>query len=162
MATNNAINQRQPVPAFRISLPGNLTNFTGNSAGGIKIIPFDTVVYDTTSSFNTGSYTYVVPTTGYWHLSATIVPYGLAAINNFGRCYFDVNAGTYTYIIFDANPSVMFENVGFSNALLINGSDLVYLTVGDLVIVRFGVYSGTQVVSLGQNSFFAGILVATT
>lgn len=74
MATNNAINASLPISVAnggtgRTTNPSFLAyqNSTGSNVTGDAtqyVLNYDTVVWDTTSSFDTGNFRYVIPTTG--------------------------------------------------------------------------------------------------
>ena len=92
MATNNAINLAGPTPAFSAVLS---SNHTGTNA--YQVI-FDTVLVDTTSSYNNGTGVYTIPTSGIYLLSSHIT-YGQYSINatTFIFIYMSINGIPYQF-----------------------------------------------------------------
>lgn len=56
----------RPNPFFRVRVSSN-QNITA-----INKLPFNTVVIDTTNSYNTSTYIYTIPITGYYHFEANV------------------------------------------------------------------------------------------
>jgi len=75
MATNNAINN--PKIMFFAYLNASTGAVTGD--GTSIFIPYDRMLYDTTSSMNLATGTYLVPKTGKYFMTATTLLSGIVA-----------------------------------------------------------------------------------
>lgn len=103
MATNNAINQQGPTPAFSVYTNGFIAGFSGSLIE--TAVPFDVILFDTTSSYNATTFTYVVPVTGTYLFTANMFMCRLGASNTL--MYSNIgNVGKASYTICNINPYV--------------------------------------------------------
>lgn len=80
MATNNTVNAASPIPAFFVYRDTTLNNATGKKAHVSAVC--NHTLYDTTSSYNTGTYTYTIPTTGKYVFSYAVTFTNLTVAND--------------------------------------------------------------------------------
>lgn len=153
MATNNAINVQGPTPSFRVRLSGNQSNVTGDST--VYTIPFDTVIYDLTSSFNTTTHVFTVPLDGKYLFNFSARIYGFNATHTQGYFYITVNSDT--YIGWEGNVYATSTTNATRNCTL-----LLDLTAGDTVKGQLQVDNGTKTVDLYGNersTWFSGAYI---
>lgn len=76
--TNNTINQSGPIPSFFAYQDAPTANYlnTGN-----KVVLFNTVYYDTSSSYSTVSNEYIIPETGGYFFTTTVLYINVHANN---------------------------------------------------------------------------------
>ncbi len=157
MATNNSINQYNPQACFMVRPANNKVNVTG---GGVAYtVAFDEIIYDNTSSFNIGTYTFVAPYTGRYFLAANVQLSNLPAILNSLLINIDTSV-TDCGSIWTSNNS---KSVG--NLYILQSSFIVSLVVGSTATVSVNSSGGTQTVSVDTTSavdpltFFCGYLI---
>lgn len=117
-------------------------NLTGD--GTFVTVPFDSLFYDSTGGFNTGTSTFTAPTTGYWNFNLNVFPYRLGGTNTVCIMDFYIN-GTTAYRTYEVN----YENTQITGELVLNGSFQINLTAGDTVIVRCGVGGASKNIGFG-------------
>lgn len=142
-------------PAFLAYLNTTVNNVTGD--GTLYVPLFDTVSYDITSNYNTGTGTFTVPKTGIYLMSAQINFAGITSSMTSGNLFIYVN-GTTKYqgnsgnaYTFAAVPSAFESFVATCN---------IYLTAGDTVQVLVQVSLGTKTVSINGSSSFPGFIIS--
>lgn len=116
-------------------------------ASGQLTVPFDTVSFDAGSHFNTSTYSYVAPVSGYYRASAQVQ---LASVIT-AYIRFLVNGSP----LYDASE---YETSSPNNAVL-HINDVVKLNAGDVLAVGI-VTSAAASVAANSNSLFAVELIA--
>jgi hypothetical protein len=79
-------------PAFSVVISTNTGAVTGD--GTAVTVPFDTVILDRGSHFNTGTNTYTFPVAGFYQLNTTIYFAQTGGVNTNGFVEFNFNSGT--------------------------------------------------------------------
>lgn len=137
MSTNNAVNNASPIPSFFVYRDTTLNNATGNGATTTAL--FNHVLYDTTGSYNTGTYTYTIPVTGKYVFSYSVAYTNLTVANNAYILDFQVTgAGTAFFYgeqeiggVKDASSMASFSN-------FVQGT----YTIGDVITLSTQVQHG--------------------
>lgn len=144
MAINNALNIKGSIPAFRAKAGIQYAGITGD--GTEYTVRLDTVLYDTTSSFNTTTYEYTVPMDGrYLFVFTCSHSMQLVEYTN-AYHYITVNSNKYTVWQGYKIPYIYYGIIR-SSALTIN------LNESDIVKAQFAVYGdGKEVTSGGTPS----------
>lgn len=143
--------------SFFAYLAGNTGGLTGD--GTTATFPYDTVVFDTGSGFNTGTGVYTIQAgdTGKWLFETTVYCFGID--------------GTNTAIIIDiaVNGTGFRTNIGnaltfsSSGALIITSSRIFSLTAGDTVNIAVTIGGAVKNVAFGGGATlnaFSGIKLA--
>jgi len=131
-------------PAFIVysATAANLSNGTD------VIYPFDTIVSDTNSAYNTGTYSYAAPIAGYYEFDMSMSINGVAPFTN--TSFFVYKNGARYKLLADYA----------TNNLTINGSIMMLLNAGDTVSVYMNVVGNTPVTLPSQlDSNFSGFYV---
>jgi hypothetical protein len=135
MATNNAINEIGPKPSFFVYNSTDQLAVTGNYDW--YYVQYNTVVKDTTSSFNTGTGLYTIPQTGSYFF---LMGFRFVSVDvNNDMLVIASQAGTRFMRMIQVNPWNMCDNTGGLGSLELECSFSVPLTVGDTVNV--GIYA---------------------
>jgi len=147
MATNNALNVQGPTPLFSVYNSSDLL-LTAGGGGGIA---FDTVLYDTTSSF--GGTAYVIPSSGYYLFN----------------CNFTLNVVVSGYVSLSLDPedgnrryfTPVNVPVTAGNTYFFSGSFVVYKNEGGLVYAIFNTSAGSEIyaVATREKTSFSGSLL---
>ena len=144
-----------PTIAFSAYL-GTNTGTTETGDGTFAVVPIDTVLFDTNSAFNTGTFSYIIPATGIYQFTSSIYFYRLAGANTVTLCYFSIN-GTPTPRMYELN----FENIQIYGEVTLNFSDIFSLTSGDAVQIGGIVGGASKNIGYGQSvSTFSGFKIA--
>lgn len=147
MATNNALNVQGPTPLFSVYSSTDV-RLTPGATGGIA---FDTVLYDTTSSF--GGTAYTIPVSGYYLFN----------------CNFTLNVVASGYVSLALDPEdgnrryFTPVNIPLSagNTYFFSGSFVVYKNKGGLVYTRFSAELGSEIYveATREKTSFSGSLL---
>jgi hypothetical protein len=145
-------------PAFSVVISTNTGNVTGD--GTTVTVPFDTVILDRTSNFNTGTHTYTFPVAGFYQLNTTIYFAQSGGSNTFGFVFFDFNSGTNVRAAeFD------YQNVQASGEVVVSSSMGYLAAANDTVVITVNVAgSGSKNVILAgsgtlvSSCLFSGFL----
>lgn len=100
MATNNAINQVGPLPAFMATNGPEQTGIT-STGGSNSTIAFGTKVYDVTNSYDNSTYTFTAPLTGRYSFQVLLGLYNCTASMTALRIF--LNTTQSKYILFFEN-----------------------------------------------------------
>lgn len=134
------------------------SNLTGNVVL-VSPVRFNATVYDLHSDFNTGSYTFTAPVTGYYFFNVHIFYQNLGALNTIIYAELDTNARNYPLI--DGSAGLRDGNNNYASC----ASTMADMTAGDTATVITVVYGGTQVVGIGGGAagvlatWFSGVLI---
>jgi len=153
-STGRSTNSAQP--AFRVFLNAN-TAATLTGDGTIVTVPFDTVVFDQGSNFNTGTSTYTFPIAGIYLLQTTVFTYRLAGVNTVELIFATVN-GAGGFRLYEVN----YENMQVSGELVLTSSILYQAAASDTMVIRCAVGGVAANVGFGGGSSlncFSGFLV---
>jgi hypothetical protein len=146
-------------PAFSAYLNTSVANVTGDGTQYVPII-FDTVFFNQSSSYNTGTGVWTAPVTGVYHFSSTITLNGVGATHISANFCLQGLGSNLTFEI--ANP---FSLNAFSGLATLSGSATVHVTSGTTIFMNIEVSGGTKTVGVlgldaGQYfSQFSGYLV---
>ena len=142
MATNNIINQAGPRPMFFAYLSNGAVaaNITGDNT--VATITFDSVGYDTTSSFNLTNGIYTAPTTGRYQVNVNVMLYPITSTYTSVSGIIHVTLKR-TYAFAYWNPSSM---CFLSQYLAIGTSQIVDLVAGDTMYVTTQVGNNAKTV----------------
>jgi len=155
MSTNNALNVQGPTPAFRVTLSADQLNTTGNDT--VYTVPFDTVSYDLTSSFNTTTHEFTAPLAGIYFFDFCVQIGNFDAAHTAGYGYFMVNSNTYW--VWGGNPYGSMTSTG-----TINCPFLIYLSASDTIKPQINIEGGTKVITVLSdvlNTSFSGTYIPT-
>lgn len=126
-------------------------NAAVNSNTSPAIIPFDTKLFDNNNNYNTSTYKYTAPVTGYYWFAA-------AAGNTLAA-----GAPMNTRIVTSAGQEIVGTTISSPNAGTISEvTGLLYLVAGQTVEARY-MGGGGSVMYVGQSQcYFMGFIVSTT
>jgi hypothetical protein len=99
MATNNSINLHGTMPAFSVYLNTTQSAVTGD--GTAAIVPFDTTIYATASSFIGEEF--IAPMTGIYQFNGGVFLTGITSLCTNCLVYILVD-GLNNYVIYNENP----------------------------------------------------------
>lgn len=156
MATNNALNIRETYPSFRVYLGADQVNIAGDAS--FSPIDLDTVVYDTTSSFNTVTHIYTAPISGVYVFNMGICLNGMTSGHTASFGFIYVNS--YYYYTDESNPYASQSSSGNFDT---TGGFMFKLTAGNTIKLGCLVRTSTKTVScIGGNerTFLSGYCVA--
>lgn len=142
-------------PAFSAYNSVLRSNVTGD--GTAYTIPFDTVLFDQSSSLNTSTGTFTAPVTGIYKLQSTVALSGLGSAHT--ALILTISTTGKSYDVIDLNPANARD---FNNNINVTGSVLVKLNAGDVANIQIAVYSSTKTVTVRNvlyNTVFSGHLV---
>lgn len=141
-------------PAFSVCLSANTGSVTGD--GTQVTAPFDTKLLDQGNNFNTGTFTYTFPVSGFYQLSTTIFTATTGGVNTNGFIWMNLNAGAKVARLFEFN----FQNlIQSTTELILSGSIGYNATAGDTASVTVIVQGVSKnVVLLGSGTISAGCL----
>jgi hypothetical protein len=141
-------------PHFRVGMSAAAANATGD--GTIVLVVLDTVQYDNTSSFNTGTYLYTIPTSGVYSFSAQILITGADGINhtNFGIIIEKNSASTIARNELPLLPTSCWPQTQYIGRFV----------RGDTIGIKVYVEGGAKTVSVGSTSnafaYLQGTMIA--
>jgi len=150
------INTNTSQPAFNVYVGSAQSNVTGDGTGPVTV-QYNTVVFDNTSSFNTGTYSWVAPVSGRYMLGYSMYLNGLTSSHTLMANTLTTTGGSYQV---QTNPYA-FVGGGTSNYIQ-PYSAFVNMSAGDTAYVTVQVYNGTKVVNIQSGApycFFWGYLV---
>jgi len=156
MATNNSINIKGPTPLFLATNFNNQTNVTGDLTA--YTVQFTTSLYDTTSSFNTGTGIFTAPVAGYYSFQCLFLPFGITTQTDY-QGYFQTSSSAFQI-------ASMSELAGFTiSEITISGSISCYMNAGDTMEMIFSAGLTPKTISIsgmtgyGPAPFFSGNLI---
>lgn len=145
-------------PSFNVYLSSTQNNVTGD--GTSYQVPFDTVVFDSTNSYNTGTFNYACPVTGIYNFNCFIWSFNNVTANTLGQVYFQNVTQATNYIVADTNA---FASSAPSGSRGYNCSITINATAGDNFNVLLLVANGTKGVQVlgapGVQTYFSGFLI---
>lgn len=144
---------RNPLPAFFAYLNTSVTNVTGD--GTRYTVLCDTVLFDTSSNYNTGTGFFTAPNTGVYSFAASIGYENLSASHTNGNVSFKNNAGI--FIQGAAGDPIAQAGGGGLNKMNWNVSCIVKMTAGDNFSLVGLIFGGTKTVGLEGTSGFPGL-----
>jgi len=123
----------QPEPHCAVTMSTDFQSVSGVAAE--QPIQFDTIEHDTTNSFNTGTYTYVVPEDGYYQSNAHIV---LTQTANDGTVYLSLRVNGFLLlqsrqVFYDPTGAREYQTYVQTRTLYLKQGDSVYMGVRALV-----------------------------
>ena len=131
---------------FNVSLPSAQTV----SATTWTLVELSSINFDTSSSFNTSTYMFTTPISGYYMLIGSALPQAsTSAITQVG---ININS-------FSSEPTYVFGASPSSSSVVIEVSTFVHLNAGD-TIQLYAYAANTTIYS--QNTYLAGFLVSAT
>jgi len=144
-------------PAWNVYLIANATNQTGD--GTVATVPIATKNFDTTNSYNTGTFTYTFPVTGKYLICWEITIFNMLLANNAASLFALYNGGT---VVMDMilNPFPIAS--GASAIVGVANSSVVSVAAGDTLLLQGQVAGGTKRVGYGggtQLTSFSGNLI---
>lgn len=142
--------------AFRARLNAQTADtFTGD--GTFVTVPIDTVDYDTASAFNTGTFQYTIPTTGFWQINYTVYPFRFGGVNTVCFLLLNVNSGGNLVRSFEVN----YENCQTNGELTLTSGMQNLFTAGDTLEVTCAVGGVTKNIGFGgsETCVFSGFLL---
>ena len=124
---------------WSVQLSSNQSNVTGNNVQ--YKIPYDTVISDSASGYNTGTHTYTVPETGLYNLIRSDFLIGGTAASTLFFGWYSINAAAFpgTRVI-DMNPAAL--GLAANSEFIYTTSNIVSLTAGDTIEVYADVIGG--------------------
>lgn len=144
MATNNTLNIKGPIPAFRAKAGIAYAAVTGD--GTVYTVKLDTVVYDTTLSFNTTTHEFVVPMDGRY----------LFVLTCSHSMQFVEYTNAYHYITINSDAYAVWQGynfMGLYNGLIRSSMLIINAYEGDTVKVQVAVDGGGKLVTVGGNPY---------
>jgi len=151
---NQDLNDLLTATGFKAYLGSNQLNFTDNSWITVQ---FDTEDFDVNNDFNTNTYTFTAPATGYYYLAATVLFIGGTVIDAGGGA-----TGRYAIRLFKNSTTSIasYNNHAGSTDFLSTGTGGIFLlNKNDTVVaqVKCDVGASTVDVSAGlDSSWFEG------
>lgn len=141
-------------PAFRAFLSSPSGNLTGDSTP--VTVPFDTVDYDQTSSYNNSTNVYTLPVTGKYQFNSTVFAGQTTGVNTVAIFAFGVNASVLAERVFELN----FANCNASGELVLTASFNYNGTAGDTIYVTWDVGgNATKNIFFNLGTAFSGFLI---
>jgi hypothetical protein len=143
-------------PAFIAYISSDQGNVTGN--GAVYTVHFDSTLANVGTCFNTSTYTFTAPTTGFYLLTAAFGMYNITSAMTEGYVSLVCTGQTYTQII--GSPAAI-KDVGSQLPCAI--SRTVKMTANDTCSVAVAIYHGaansaaTQ--SAAANTHFSGFFL---
>jgi hypothetical protein len=129
-------NPADPLPAFQVELSADLVNVLGNNV--TYTVPWDTEVFDITSSFNTATGIFTAPSNGIYYFSTTVM------ISQVNDPLYDLGATvgiiTPTKDFYGDEINTIFT-AQYQDQLQLTSCVLCQLTIGDDVYVNASVAS---------------------
>lgn len=122
-------------------------NLTGT--GSYVKVPYDSLFFDTTSGFNTGTAQFVVSETGVWDFNIAVYPYRLAGTNTYCIAALVID-GTTFYRMFEVD----YENTQVLGELMLNASLLLNCNAGQTVEIQCAVGGGALNIGFGGTASF--------
>lgn len=128
---------------FSVNTSAYINDVTGD--GTVYTIPFNTVIIDSNSGYNTGTGIYTIPKTGIYHFSSLVLINDLTA----SHTNMDLNLvfSTGKYFVGGVCSPANVRNS--TTALCATVFGIISLSANDTVKVTITVYNGTKVVNVG-------------
>lgn len=155
MATNNAINLVKPFTGCNAYRSANLANQSGD--GTVATAALNTEIFDSTSNFDTATYTYTCPTTGYYNIESGLEVYNLTTGTFTSFTATLVTTGE-SYILWTVNPNAYKDATG-SQIFMLTNVIVKYLTATDTVKVTFALSGGTKTVGLAGGLGYSQVAI---
>lgn len=156
--TNNAINQKGPLPYFvAINDSGSLP-VTGD--GTEYITQWPVKQFDSCESFDVATGLYTIPETGLWSIS-TIIALNNLLVDHDEYTMILYSEGYGDLTLFSCNPGAMARPT-VDDLILTTSANFLYLFYeGDILSIKIVVSGGTKTVTAdsGTMSVFSGFLV---
>lgn len=159
MATNNAINFNQQIPAFLAYPNADILNQTGD--GSVYDVIYNTKLFDTLTNYSTVTGKFTAPISGTYYFIGNIYGQHISGFTNF-EVYLATTAATYMMLNLNANT----VQYAVATACVWNTATSVHMTAGDTANLQFKVSGGAKTVDITQGgaasviiSFFGGYLV---
>ncbi len=114
-------------PSFLIILDAAKLNVTGD--GTIYTVEFNTEIFDKSSDFNTGTYTFTAPITGRYLFSIQVHMYGLTSGMTIGYLKLVTSNRTYKKITSYQDFGADYGAVGFTVLADMDTDDTAYVTI---------------------------------
>ena len=133
---------------FSATLTASPTNLTGD--GTVVTVPFDTLLYDTNSGFDTSTFTYTIPVSGNYAFSVSFLMNNLSAGQTFTSLTVPLDApgGSLQMQLAVSNPFASGGLFVGTNSYTTSASWVMDMTAGETVIVQWAVIGGTKTVGL--------------
>ena len=128
-------------PSFFAYKSGVTNDVTGD--GTAYTVIFDSTTFNTTSSYNTGTGIFTVPTTGNYFFQSNVIFSGILNTHTGAQLVFTLNTGA-QYFLQYSNPF----NGSNATQLAYAGASVISLTAGQTVKVVLTVNSGTRVIDI--------------
>jgi hypothetical protein len=160
MATNNCINQLDPFPLFFAYPSVTINSITGDGTVYAPIA-FNSILYDYTSSFNTGTFIYTAPTTGIYFFLCELLISGLNVSHITSALSIVTTSKTYTGGILEPYNSMALS----VNQLSLNIATEASMTAGDTAYCKLVVSAINKTINIvvgassRVNSKFQGCLI---
>jgi len=142
------------LPKFYAYVSAPITNVTGDYT--TYQVVFDTVTFDTSSAYNSGTGLYTIPATGYYLISAQLTYGNIGATNNDAYMILEASTGV-QYSLCDGVGSYVAR--GANNLFTLTGTSLIFFTAGQTLFVQALVGATGKTVSVygasNRPSFFA-------
>lgn len=150
MAINNALNIKGSIPAFRAKAGISYAGVTGD--GTVYTVKLDTVLYDTTSSFNTTTYEYTVPMDGRY-LFVLTCSHSMQFVE-YTNAYHYITVNSHKYAIWQGYSFMGDNDLTRSSTLTIN------LNESDIVKVEVAVSGDGKHVTVGGNPYIEDLCLS--
>lgn len=137
MATNNAVNSASPIPSFFVYRDTTLNNATGKTAHVSAV--YNHVLYDTTNSYNVGTYIYTIPITGKYVFSYSTTFTNLTVANDAYILNFNVTGSGTAFFYGEQEIGGICDASGFAS--FSNCAQGTY-TAGDTIVFDIQVMHG--------------------
>lgn len=148
--------------SWSVQLSANQTNVTGNNTQ--YQIPYDSVLFDSASGYNAGTFLYTIPTTGVYNITVNNFLFGGTAASTLFFSWLSVNAAAFPGLrITDANSATL--GLAVNGEFLLSSSYVGAFTAGDTIGIFVDVIGGiSNDVGAGGGSasgcLFSGFRVA--
>lgn len=144
-------------PSFSAYSNTTQSNATGDATQ--VTVAYNATMFDNTSSFNTSTNTFTVPTSGNYSFYASVFMFGLTSAHTQLNMYLQAASNTWNMV--QLNPFAI-NTPG--PGLTVNFSLQIPLVATNTVLVRFSVSNGTKAVSIQggsipQGTVFSGYLL---
>jgi hypothetical protein len=155
--SSGGILQNTKQPAFLVYLGSSTGNITGD--GTQATVPFNTIVFDQASNFNTSTYTFTAPVTGKYLFSANVLTLAGSALNTAAQTLIVTTAHTYNFGYISPAASYIGAGGGWS----IPGTIIVPMSANDTATIAVTVTGNASknvaVDGVQEYTWFSGYLV---